>query len=361
MERIERTVLIAALALLVVACFLVLRPFLSATLWAAILALTTWPLFCRLRQALGGRASIAAFVMTIGVILVLVIPLTFGGIALAQSAEPWLEGAKHWLDRGLPQPPDWVAGIPLAGQWLHEKWQGLASDGGNAIRELKPLLEPAKKWAISAGRSLGESVFTLLLSAMIVFFLWRDGEELASRVSRIAERVVGERAFQLAEIVRNTVRGTVYGILGTAMAQGALAAVGLAVAGVPGALVLGVATFFLSVVPIGPPLIWGPAAFWLYQQDRVGWAIFLFIWGAAVVSSVDNLVKPLLISRGSKLPFILVFTGVLGGVIAFGFVGIFLGPTLLAVAYRLLDEWSARAVSVAGADSPGPATGERAE
>ncbi len=196
---------------------------------------------------------------------------------------------------------------------------------------------------------------TLFLSALIVFFFWRDGDELSARARRMAQRVAGERALQLAEVAKGTIRGTVYGILGTALAQGALAFVGFLIAGIPGAFLLGVGTFFLSVVPVGPPLIWAPAAFWLYEQGETGWAIALVVWGVAVISSVDNFLKPLLISRGSKLPFILVLLGVLGGVVAFGFVGIFLGPTLLAVAYRLLDEWTGappERVIIAGAAPP---------
>lgn len=340
MERIERMVLIAALVLLAIACILVVRPFLSATLWAVILALTTWPLFCRLRDLLGGRSTIAATIMTTGVILLLVVPLALGGIAVANSAEAWIELAKEALDRGVPPPPAWVATVPLAGEWLRDRWMVAATDGAAFVRDLKPLAEPAKEWAIAGAKSLGEGVATLFLSALIVFFFWRDGDELSARAGRMAQRVAGERALQLAEVAKGTIRGTVYGILGTALAQAALAFVGFLVAGIPGAFLLGVGTFFLSVVPMGPPLIWAPAAFWLYEQGETGWAIALVVWGVAVISSVDNFLKPLLISRGSKLPFILVLLGVLGGVVAFGFVGIFLGPTLLAVAYRLLDEWT---------------------
>lgn len=340
MERIERIVLIAALALLAVACILVVRPFLSAALWAVVLALTTWPLFCRLRDGLGGRSTVAATIMTTGVILLLVVPLALGGIAVANSAEAWIEVAREALDRGVPPPPGWVVTLPFAGEWLFERWTAASADGAGFVRDLKPLVDPARQWAIAGAKSLGEGVVTLFLSALIVFFLWRDGETLTVRARRLAERVAGERALQLAEVARNTIRGTVYGILGTALAQGALAFIGFLVAGVPGAFLLGVGTFFLSVVPVGPPLIWGPAAFWLYEQGQTGWAIALAVWGVAVISSVDNVLKPLLISRGSKLPFILVLLGVLGGVLAFGFVGIFLGPTLLAVAYRLLEEWT---------------------
>lgn len=341
MERIERIVLIAALVLLAIACILVIRPFVSAGLWAIILALTTWPLFCRLRSALGNRATVAAALMTTGVILILVVPLALGGIAIANSAEEWIDAAKIYLDRGLPPPPAWVARVPIAGDWLHARWMASAVDGSEFVKLVKPLADPARQWALAGAKSLGEGVVTLFLSALIVFFLWRDGDALSARFRRLAQRVAGERALQLAEVAQGTIRGTVYGILGTALAQAILALIGFALAGVPGAFLLGVGTFFLSVVPMGPPLIWGPAAFWLYQAGETGWAVFLVIWGAAVISSVDNFLKPILISRGSKLPFILVLLGVLGGVVAFGFVGIFLGPTLLAVAYRLLDEWTA--------------------
>lgn len=345
--RIERLLLISALVLLGVACFIIIRPFVSAVLWAAILALTTWPIFNRLRDLLGGRPGAAALLMTTGFLLLLVVPLAVGGLALAQSAEPWFDAIRGWLDNGLPDPPGWVATLPVAGEWLHAKWSVLAHDGSRLAKELKPLMEPARTWGLAVVRSLGEGVVTLGLSALIVFFFWRDGAVIAERVQRMAERVAGPRALQLADVAHGTIRGTVYGILGTALAQGLLAAIGFAVSGVPSAALLGVATFFLSVVPVGPPLIWAPASFWLYQSGETGWAVFLVVWGLAVVSSVDNFLKPLLISRGSNLPFVLVLLGVFGGVLAFGFVGVFLGPTLLAVAYRLLDEWSAERAKAA--------------
>ena len=341
MERIERIVLVVALALLAAACLLVLQPFGSAILWAAILAVATWPVFERVRGWCGGRAGLAAAAMTTVFVLVLVLPLAMGGIALARHAEIWIESARTWAEGGLPEPPAWLASVPLAGGWLEARWSATRAEGGSVLRELAPLLQPARQWALVAIRNLGEGAMTLGFSALIVFFFWRDGEALAARMRHMVRRIAGERALRLAEIARGTIRGTVYGILGTALAQGLLAAIGLAVCGVPGAAVLGVATFLLSVVPMGPPLIWGPAAFWLYQQGESGWALFLVIWGVAVVSSVDNFLKPLLISRGSNLPFVLVLVGVLGGVVAFGFVGVFVGPTLLAVAYSLLDEWTA--------------------
>jgi predicted PurR-regulated permease PerM len=143
----------------------------------------------------------------------------------------------------------------------------------------------------------------------------------------------------LLTVAANTVRGVVYGILGTGLVQALMAGIGYFIAGVPGAALLALLTFFLSVVPVGPPLVWIPAALWLFHQGSTGWGIFMLAWGV-LVSSVDNVVKPWLISQGSDLPFILIFFGVLGGALMFGFIGVFIGPTLLAVGYRLVEEWA---------------------
>ena len=342
MDRIERIILIVLLALLAIACFLVLRPFVSAVLWAVIVALATWPVFCRVRTAVRGRNGTAAGLMTLAFSVLLILPLTLGGVAAVHSAKPVLDQVRQWLDRGVPDPPAWVAALPAVGPWLNVRWQAFADDGSQLVRALAPLADPARDWAVAAVQGLGEGVFTLAVSALIVFFLWRDGEVLAARFRRMVERVAGARALQLTDLAHGTIRGTVYGILGTAIAQAILATIGFALAGVPGAILLGIGTFFLSVVPMGPPLLWLPAVFWLYERGDTGWAIFLAIWGTALVSSVDNFLKPILISRGSNLPFVLVLIGVLGGVMAFGFIGVFIGPTLLAVAFKLLDEWTAR-------------------
>jgi len=156
------------------------------------------------------------------------------------------------------------------------------------------------------------------------------------------DKVVGAQAANVLIIINTTVRSVMFGLLGTALAQSFVATVGFAIAGVPAVLLLGLATFLLSLIPIGPPLIWGGAAFWLFSQGTTGWGIFMLLWGFFLISGVDNVVKPLLISRGSSLPFLLVLLGVTGGVLAFGFVGIFIGPTLLAVGLSLAQKWTAR-------------------
>lgn len=351
---LERYVWPAAVVLLAVACALVLRPFFSAILWSVILAFTTWPLYTRLRGRVGGRSNVAAGLMTTLIVLVLVVPIGFALVAVVTNAEPVIDMVRGWMERGLPDAPAWLLTVPGVGHGLHARWQAMAHDGAALSGLVKPLLGPAREAAILAGRALADGLFTLVVSAVICFFLYRDGEAAALRGRRLVERFAGEAALPLVGVAEGTIRGVVYGIIGTAIAQGALQAVGLLLAGVPGALLLGAVTVVLSLIPVGPPLVWGGAAVWLYLQEAHGWALFVLLWGALVVSTVDNVIKPLLISRGAQLPFVLVLLGVLGGVLAFGFIGVFIGPTLLAVAYRLVMEWSQmRREAGGGGHTPG--------
>lgn len=336
----DRYLGIAALALLLLGCAAVLRPFLIALLWAVILVSVTWPAFMLLERSVGSRRTLAALLMTCLVALVVIAPFAIVIFGLADNASQLVDAVTQQLERGLPHPPAWLSGIPLVGERIANYWLILINDTGRLATELKGLLPAAQATLLAAGKTVGAGLMELVLSVFIAFFLYRDGEAVDRRVNAVVARIAGDRSRRLMSVARNTVSGVVYGILGTALAQGVLAGIGFAIAGVPGALLLGLATFFLSPVPIGAPLIWGGAAFWLYQQGDTGWAIFIVLWGALVVSMVDNIIKPMIISRGSSLPFLLVLLGVLGGAVAFGLIGVFLGPVLLAVSYRLLNEWS---------------------
>ena len=212
-------------------------------------------------------------------------------------------------------------------------------------------------WLLRAGLALGAGVIELALSIFIAFFLFRDGVAVGQRLSAAVERIGGERGGHLLTVAGKTIRGVVYGILGTALAQAVMAGIGFLIAGVPGVALLALLTFFFSVVPIlGTALAWLPAAIWLFHQGSTGWGIFMLIWGLGV-ANIDNVVKPWLISQGSDMPFILIFFGVLGGAIAFGFIGVFLGPTLLAVGFRLVEEWSAGARTAPEPNEP-PGNGQ---
>jgi predicted PurR-regulated permease PerM len=215
------------------------------------------------------------------------------------------------------------------------------------------LLVSAKSWLIATGMAVGQGVTQVLVSALLAFFLLRDAPELSTRVGVILERLAGQRGRHLIKVAGDTVRGVVFGILGTAVVQSVIAGIGFWIADVPGTVLLAVMTFFLAVIlPFGPPLIWIPAALWLFSQGQSWWGVFMLIWGVFAISSVDNIVRPYLISQSSKLPFALIFCGVIGGALAFGLVGIFLGPTLLAIAFRLIDEWSSDRIPTAEAVIP---------
>jgi len=324
----------------VAGCYLVLQPFLTAVLWAVVLCCTTWPVFTRLQNMMRGRVTLAALVLTLIVALVALAPFIIVGISLAENANQLITQGKRLISEGPPDPPAWVAQIPLIGERAQAYWASIAHDSASLLADLNQYIQPLQGFALSSGAALAHGLLQLTLSILIAFFFYRDGEAMSRRLTAGVGRIAGDRGRRLIDVAVATMRGVVYGILGTAIAQGVLAAVGFWFAGVPAAPLLGLATFFLSPVPIGPPLVWAPAAFWLFTHGQTGWGVFMLIWGVAVVSSVDNLIKPLIISHGSNLPFILVLLGVLGGVIAFGFIGVFLGPTLLAIGFALIQDWS---------------------
>ncbi|MDE2401093.1 MAG: AI-2E family transporter [Burkholderiales bacterium] len=338
--RSDRILAILALALLAAGCALVLWPFLSSLVWAAILASTSWVAFLRLDRLVGGRRALAASLMTVLVTVVLLGPMIAVALALADNLAELSRATTSILQNGLPDAPAWLAKLPVVGHAIKNYWQQFAHDGQRLMGELTKLAEPAQATALAAGRIVGKGVLDIALSVFLAFFFFLHGETLATRLRSALGHVAGARGSYLLRVARSTVTGVIYGVLGTALAQGVLAAIGFSIAGVPAAVLLGVATFFLSVVPVGPPLVWGGAALWLFQQGEPGWASFVAAWGFFLVSTVDNVIKPFIISRGSSLPFAIVFLGVLGGVLAFGVIGAFLGPTLLAVGYRLTDEWT---------------------
>jgi predicted PurR-regulated permease PerM len=339
-KRVEQIAQVAAITVLVVGCLLVLQPFVTALLCAAIVCFSTWPIYQRIEQWLRGRRWLAALVMTLLLILVIVLPLTLLAFTLADDAADMIEQVREYFAQGLPPPPDWIASIPLVGENIDLNWREMAASREKLTELLKKLVQPAQQGALKVGLILGEGVLQLSLATFIGFFFYRDGAALIEAARSALNRVAGDLAPGLFLTVGGTINGVVYGIIGTAIAQGVVAVIGFLIAGVPGALLLGFLTFLLSMVPVGPPLIWGGATAWLVFQDQIGWAVFMAVWGFFVVSGIDNVIKPLIISRGSSLPFVLVFLGVFGGVIAFGFVGIFLGPTLLAVGYSLARLWT---------------------
>jgi predicted PurR-regulated permease PerM len=289
----------------------------------------------------GGRNTLAALIMTGGLSLVIMLPLTVIGFTLTDHAKDLMLAAKKWIDSGPPAAPEWLQRVPLIGMRLVEAWQSAATDSAKFLALLRRLIEPATAHLVSIGLAIGGGLVRVALSLFICFFFFRNGAATAQRLSAGMSRICGSRAEHLLNLAGATVRGVLYGVLGTALIQAVLAGIAFWIAGVPGAAVLALLTFFFSLLPMGPPLVALVPALWLYHQGSTGWAVFIMVWGF-LVGSIDNFLKPWLISRGGATPFLIIVFGVLGGAIAFGFIGVFLGPTLLAVGYRIVQEWFAQ-------------------
>jgi predicted PurR-regulated permease PerM len=331
-ERILMGVLIGGIAL---GCGVVLYPFLSALLWAAILVFATWPATQWLERNLGLHKAIIALVMVLSTALVLVLPLALAAPGGAADVKALRISLEAWL-AGVPQAPYWLVGVPLIGHPLATTWDLWANDLSEMAAFFRPYLGFAAERGLSLALGVAGGFAQLAVALFAAFFFWLSGSTLAETLQLMAHRVAGRYAPQLIAATANTVRGAVYGILGTAILQGFLTAFGLELAGVPRPVLLGTVAAFLAVLPIGAPLVWIPAGLWLLSNAHTARGVFLLVYGVLVVSGADHLVRPYFISRGAKLPFLLTVLGVLGGVLAFGVLGIFLGPVLLGVGYTLM-------------------------
>ncbi len=326
-----------------IACFLVLKPFFSALLWAAILVYATWPAFRFLRDRMRLSAGGAATVMVMVEFLLIGLPLVFATPVKREDIDSLRGSFESFLTEGLPGLGTWLASLPLVGPYIGEYLQGVDLGLGEVASLLRPYAGTVAQNALSILLAVLSGLAEVLVAIFLAWFLYRDGPKVAEYAERSLSRLAGERTRHLVELTGNVTRGVVYGLLGTAIVQGLMTVFGLWVTGVPRPLLLGVVAGCLSILPIGAPLVWIPATLYLFATDKTWPAVFLGLYGALGISSADNVIRPWLISRGADLPLLLTLLGALGGVLAFGFLGLFLGPVLLAVGYTLLQDWAAGA------------------
>ena len=334
-RRVEISLGLAVVALITAGCLLVVAPFVSSILWAAIICFATWPIHQRTERLCGRNRALAAAVMTTLLVVLTVLPFILSASPLEKSISAFFAWLRNARANGLPMPPEWINRIPIGGEYLQSYWADLAADS----ERTRIYIMEFQRWLLVFSKNFAVGLLHLCISMLIAFFFYRDGDRLVDRIAEVGNRVLGSYTQHLVLVVGRTVRGVVYGFLGTAMVQGMLAAIGFAIVQAPGALLLGLLTFFLALVPFGPPLVWIPVTIWLAMQGSIGLAIFMALWGLIAISGIDHVLRPYLISREAQLPFVLVFLGALGGVLSFGFIGLFLGPTLLAVGYALLHEF----------------------
>ena len=337
----------------------ILSPFLAATTWAMMIVVTTWPILRALQSRLWGKRWLAATVMTVALLLVFVIPLSAAIATIVANAGEIVDWANRFSDVKLPPPPEFVARIPIVGEKTASVWREYADKGFEELAEIvRPYANRVTSWFVAEVGNFGLVTLQFLLTIVICAILYMTGEDAARWVRRFGRRLAGERGVYVVGLAGQAIRGVALGVVVTAFVQSVLGGIGLAIAGVPFAALLTALMFMLALAQIGavPVLVGGLA--WLWWQGDTGWFVALLVW-TIFVGSFDNILRPVLIKRGADLPLLLIFAGVIGGLVAFGLLGLFVGPVLLAVAYTLLDAWVAEAPDADVATATTATTAER--
>ncbi|MEO8603499.1 MAG: AI-2E family transporter YdiK [bacterium] len=333
------TLQLLVLGALIATSVWIVEPFLPALTWALMIVVSTWPVLLRVQAWLGGSRRLAVTVMTIVLLLILVVPLYFGVAAIVENTDQIAAWSKSVVGFAASQPPPWVESIPWIGGTLAEGWQRLAAAGAeDLLVRLAPYGQMLVRWFVGQVGSVGLLLVQFLLTVLIAAILYANGEQVARGADRAARRLAGARGKTTVHLAAQAVRGLALGGVVTAIVQAGLAGIGLAIAGVPFVAVLTVLMFVLAIAQIGAgPVLLG-AVIWVYTKHGGMWGSVFLVW-AIFCGGLDNVLRPILIRRGADLPLLLIFAGVVGGLIAFGIIGLFIGPVVLAVAYTLLVDW----------------------
>jgi predicted PurR-regulated permease PerM len=333
------TLQLLALAALIISSFWIVRPFLVPSIWAVTIAVATWPLLLGVQGWLGGRRSLAVAVMTIVLLLVLLIPFYLAIATIVQNAGQLADLSKSLETVEVPGPPEWVTGIPVVGSGLADRWRQVAAASHEEISQyLAPFARTLTLWFVGQVGSLGLLLLHFLLAIIVVAILYANGETAAHGVDLFARRLVGPQGENAVHLAGRAVRAVALGVVVTALVQAVMTGIGLAVVGIPFATIFTALVFILSVAQVGPVPVLIPAVIWVYAKSGGVWGTGFLVW-AIICSTLDNVLRPMLIKRGADLPLLLVFTGVIGGLVAFGIIGLFIGPVVLAVTYTLLADW----------------------
>ena len=317
----------------------ILSPFLPALLWATMIVVTTWPLMLRLQQRLGDRRALATAIMTLLVFLLLAVPLSMAVTTTVQNSDRIVEWGKSLTQVTLPPLPQWIAELPEIGGLATHFWERIAHTGATELAtKAAPYAGKVTGWFVGEIGNFGMLLLEFMLTVALTAVFFLAGERYASGLRRLSYRLGGERGDQALLLAGKAIRAVALGVGITALVQALLGGIGLAPAGVPLAALLTLLMFLFCIAQIGPTPVLLPAIIWLYWNDSSGWATFLLVWSLIVVS-LDNFLRPALIKQGADLPMLLILAGVVGGMLAFGLLGIFVGPVVLAVSFTLLQAW----------------------
>ena len=338
-ELTRTTLAVLFIGGLIFASFWIIRPFLAPLIWATMIVVATWPLLRRVEARLWNSRALAVTAMMLALLLVFVVPLTLAIATIVEHADEIIGFGKKLTTYHLPPPPDWLQTLPLFGDHAEVLWNKVAAESARDIAaKAEPYAGAVTRWFLSEVGSFGVVSAQFMLTLILAAILYAGGEAWANWFIRFGKRLATERGEQSVILAGQAIRGVALGVVVTALAQSILGGIGLVIAGVPFAAVLTAIMFMLCIAQIGPFLVLLPAAGWLYWSDSTGLAIFLLVW-TMFVGTIDNVIRPFLIRQGADLPLLLIFAGVIGGLLSFGLVGIFVGPVVLAVAYTLIDAW----------------------
>ncbi|HXD16623.1 MAG TPA: AI-2E family transporter YdiK [Vicinamibacterales bacterium] len=331
----------------------ILRPFLAAIVWALMIVVATWPVMSRLQAWLWGRRTLAVAAMIGALLLLLVLPLSLAIGTIVANTNVIVEWASTLRSFTLPPPPAWLGSLPLVGTQAVEAWQKIAaSRPADVASAATPYAAAAILWMAGTMRGVGLLLVQFLLTLALAAVMYANGERAAEGLLRFGRRLAGEPGDRVVRLAAQAIRSVALGVVVTAIVQATLGGIGLAAAGVPFAALLTAVAFVLCIAQVGPMPVLAPAVAWLYWHGAVGSATALLVWTLVVVT-LDNVLRPILMTKGANLPMLLMFAGVIGGLLAFGLIGIFIGPVVLAVSYTLLGAWlGGRPPSAAESDVP---------
>jgi predicted PurR-regulated permease PerM len=335
------TLAVLFIGLMIVATLWILWPFIAATIWATTIVVATWPVMLALQARLLERRWLAVTVMTGAMLLLLIVPLALAVSTIVEYADDFATWARAAVAAGVPSPPDWLVRMPLVGRKLLREWTRLQAASQDELAvEAAPYVRVGLTWLVSQAGGLGLLSLHFLLTVVITAVLYTTGETAARGVRRFARRLAGERGDASVVLAGQAIRAVALGVVVTAIVQATIAGIGLGVTGIPYASALTAVIFILCIAQVGPILVMAPAVGWLYWSGHAVWGTVLLVW-TVLVGALDNVLRPILIRRGADLPLLLIFAGVIGGLVSFGVIGLFVGPVILAVTYRLLGWWIA--------------------
>ncbi|HCM7228887.1 TPA: AI-2E family transporter YdiK [Klebsiella aerogenes] len=330
---------ILSIVVMLSASFWIVLPFILSFIWAGMIVIATWPLLLRLEKYCGGRRSPAALIMVLLLLVLFALPLILLGNSLAEGSHSvmvWL----GTLKTGALPDGHMLQQIPLVGSKLYAKWH---ADSVGGVQPLLAKVEPYLARAlpvvlgklVRVGSLLGHVILMLVFSGI----LYARGEHVVGGLRHFAYRLGNQRGDNAVVLAGRTIKAVAMGIVVTALVQSALGGVGLAVCGIHNAVLLTVLMFILCLAQIGPLIVLVPAIAWLFLHGDTTWGSVLLVWGGAV-GMLDNVLRPMLIRKGADVPMALILTGVIGGLLAFGMIGLFIGPVILAVSFRLVSAWT---------------------